>query len=396
MCPLLATLHHIADIAPVNINYKINSYISQDISDNSQQDTQQGTAGYELSDEDYNEIFENIGLYGIDKTLGSGSGDVSFYRLFTAVRSGDGEYVRTLLIAMLKKATVEDILLNKRLIGQLIIIVLAGSVFVKLAGSLGGGFVSEQGFYVTYLLITSLLLTSFLSSMNIVSTAIGHVITSVKVIIPVYALSMNFIGSNVTSVGMYEIIMIGIGLVQVVISYMVLPLIKFYVIVALVNNVNNEDSFSKMCRLIHNLVSWMLKTIVVFIAGLSLIKSLLEPQMDILGKHSLGRLISAIPGGGMSAVLTGTFLKAGLVIKNSIGVTGIITIIAIVLSPVIKVMLVMLMIRLTAAILQPIGEKRYVNGIESLAQGMALLLQAIGSCAALFMLTIAIMAYASN
>ncbi|MCM1272844.1 MAG: stage III sporulation protein AE [Clostridium sp.] len=352
---------------------------------------------YDIPDETYNDIYNSINLYKADSLLKqSGINNVSLADLFTGIKNGDMAYVRQCIFLIIRNVTIEDILLNKEFLLQLIIIALLGSIFVRLAGTFGNGFVGEQGFYVTYLMITSLLLSSFLTSLDTVSNAIDHIIDLVSIIVPVYALSMNFIGSNATSVGMYELIMLGIWLVQVVISGVVLPLIKFYVIVALINNINKEDSFSKLCKLIRNIVGWLLKTIIVFIAGLSLIKSLLEPQMDILGKHSLGRFISAIPGGGMGAVITGTFLKAGMVIKNSVGVTGIVIIGIVTLTPVIKTFLVMLMIRITAAMLQPIGEKRYVDGIESLAQGMSLLLQTIGSSAALFMLTIAIMAFASN
>ncbi|MDE5873057.1 MAG: stage III sporulation protein AE, partial [Lachnospiraceae bacterium] len=308
----------------------------------------------------------------------------------------DFNYVKQSVWKIIKKITVEDILVNKQLIIQLIIIVLLGSVFVKLSGSFNGNFVSEQGFYVTYLMITSILLSSFLISLDMVGDAIDSIISFVKIVIPVYALSMNFVGNPVSSAGMYELIMVGIWLVQIVISGIVLPMIKFYVIVSLVNNLNKEDSLSKLCILVRNIVIWMLKTIVVFIVGLSIIKSLLEPQLDALGKNTINKIVSAIPGGGMGALITGTFLKAGVVIKNSIGIAGIIILGIIALAPVLKTFIIMMLIRVTAAMLQPIGEKRYVNGIETLASGMSLLLKAIGSSVALFMLVVAIMAYASS
>ena len=345
-----------------------------------------------MTDELYMDIYNEIGLnevqYGINRL---GMEDISFNAIFSGIKNNDFNYVKQSVWKIIKKITVEDILVI-----QLIIIVLLGSVFVKLSGSFNGSFVSEQGFYVTYLIITSILLSSFLISLDMVGDAIDSIISFVKIVIPVYALSMSFVGNTVSSVGMYELIMVGIWLVQIVISGVVLPMIKFYVIVSLVNNLNKEDSLSKLCTLVKNIVIWMLKTIVVFIAGLSIIKSLLEPQLDALGKNTINKIVSAIPGGGMGALITGTFLRAGVVIKNSIGIAGIIVLGIIALAPVLKTFIIMMLIRITAAMLQPIGEKRYVNGIETLASGMSLLLKAIGSSVALFMLVVAIMAYASS
>ena len=321
-----------------------------------------------MTDELYMDIYNEIGLnevqYGINRL---GMEDISFNAIFSGIKNNDFNYVKQSVWKIIKKITVEDILVNKQLIIQLIIIVLLGSVFVKLSGSFNGSFVSEQGFYVTYLIITSILLSSFLISLDMVGDAIDNIISFVKIVIPVYALSMSFVGNTVSSVGMYELIMVGIWLVQIVISGVVLPMIKFYVIVSLVNNLNKEDSLSKLCTLVKN-----------------------------IGKNTINKIVSATPGGGMGALITGTFLRAGVVIKNSIGIAGIIVLGIIALAPVLKTFIIMMLIRVTAAMLQPIGEKRYVNGIETLASGMSLLLKAIGSSVALFMLVVAIMAYASS
>ena len=59
----------------------------------------------------------------------------------------------------------------------------------------------------------------------------------------------------------------------------------------------------------------------------------------------------------MGALITGTFLRAGVVIKNSIGIAGIIVLGIIALAPVLKTFIIMMLIRITAAMLQPIGEK---------------------------------------
>ena len=173
-------------------------------------------------------------------------------------------------------------------------------------------------------------------------------------------------------------------------------MIRFFVIVTLINNLNKEDYFSRMCKLINNLVNWILKTVVFFIAGLNIIKSLIEPHIDMIGRSAANRFMSALPSGSMISVLTGTFLGAGIVVKNSIGVAGILMIGLVVLAPVIKTLFIMVIIRVTSVVLQPVGEKRYIEGLEGLAQGIKLLLLCIFSSAVLFVLTIAIMAYATN
>lgn len=346
----------------------------------------------------YQELYDMLQIKDIERQIdAAGIGNqISLSNIIDGLIKGDSEYVSKYIISAIKNLLLGEVLVNRSLMLQLIIIVLMGSVFVNLSGSFGNAFVSENGFYVTYLIITSIMLTSFSVSLELVSGSIEKVLVLIRIIVPLYALAMNFLGHITTSAGMYEVILLGVWLVQVVILKIIIPMIKFYVIVSLVNNLNKENSFSKLCKLIKNMVSWLLKTIVVFIAGLNIIKSLIEPQIDALNKNTMSKIISSLPGGGITSVLAGTLLGAGVVVKNSIGIAGIIIILIIVLIPVIKTFFLMFAVRLTGVLIQPVGEKRYVNGVEALASGMSLLLQTIFSSVVLFVLTIAIMAYASS
>lgn len=346
----------------------------------------------------YDEIYNLLDIDGLERKL-EDSGlntHISVRGIINGIINGDREYVSSTVIKAFKGAIAGELLANRTLMLQLVAIVLLGSIFVNLSGSFGNGFISENGFYITYLIITSIMLTSFSISLELVESSIEKILVLIRIIVPVYALAMNYVGHAMSAVGMYEIILVGIWLVQVVILKLILPMIKFYVIISLINNLNREDSFSKMCQLIKNLVGWMLKTIVVFVAGLNIIKSLIEPQIDALGRNTVNRVISSIPGGGIMSVLAGTFLGAGLVVKNSIGVAGIILLALVVMIPVIKTFLIMLTVKITAVLIQPVGEKRYVDGVEALSQGMSMLLQTVGSSVVLFMLTIAIMAFSSG
>ncbi len=346
----------------------------------------------------YEEIYEMLDIDSLEKKINESSIgiDISITSIVDSIINQDTEYFKTLFLKGIEKILIGELSTNRTLMLQLVSIVLLGSIFVNMSGPFCKGFISENGFYVTYLIITSIILTSFLVSLELVTGSLEKILSLIRILVPVYAIAMNFVGHAATSAGMYQIILVGIWLVQVVILRFIIPMIKFYVIISLINNFNREDSFSKMSTLIKNLVEWMLKSIVIFTAGLNIIKSLIEPQIDALGRTTVNRVISAIPGGGVVSVLTGTFLGAGMVIKNSIGLAGIIILLLIVLVPVVKTFLIMLTVRITGVMIQPVGDKRYVEGVEALAKGMGLLLQTIGSSVVLFMLTIAIMSYATN
>jgi len=346
--------------------------------------------------DEYKQIYDLLDVEGTEKILNETGIHIDFSKLLDDIVHGNGKHVKELLFSMIKEALVGELILNKTLMFQIVTIVLLGSIFVNLATSFGTGFVSENGFYITYLIITSIMLVSFVSTMEMVQSTIENVLTTVKIMVPLYALAMNFVGQTMSSVGMYEMVMVGIWIVQVIILRFIIPMIKFYVIISLINNLNQEDNFSKMGILVMNIINWVLKTVVYFIVGLNIIKGLIEPHIDALGRNTVNRLATLVPGGGIVSALTGTFLGAGVVVKNSIGVVGIVILICVVMIPIVKLMLIMLTVRITSVMIQPIGEKRYVEGVEALAKGNQMLLHTLFSSVVLFMLIMAIVAYSAK
>lgn len=345
----------------------------------------------------YDAIFEELNLDELERALNQ-EGVATSMPVSEMVKKqveGDSKSVFSALLATISQVFFGELQKNKSLLLELVGIVLIGSIFVNLSNSFAGGFISENGFYITYMLMTSLLLTSFSMAYTITLAALDKVLVAVRLLVPAFLLVLQFVGHAATAGGTYNLVLIGIWLIQAVIIRLVLPLIEFYVIVSLVNNLQKEDSFSKLCELVQSLIKWILRTIIVVVIGLNVIKGLLEPQMDRIGKSAVNRALTAIPGSVVS-VLAGTYLACGMIIKNSIGVAGILILSGICLAPVIQLFLLMFTVRITTALIQPMGDKRYVDGTAALAHGIGMLMQALASALVLFIITLAIMTGVTN
>lgn len=345
----------------------------------------------EVQEDPYSDVYDQLDLQTVSESLKKEGISISFADLVDDIAHGDFKQVTSTLIRAIKETLLSDLQANKAIMLQLIGIILIGSIFTNLSTSFGG-FISENGFYITYLLMTSLLLSSFSLALSIAMAAMERILIAVRILVPSYILALQFIGGTASSAGTYSIVMISIWLLQAVIRRVVFPLVQFYVVLSLVNHLQKEDSFSKLCDLVKSIVQWILRSILFFVVGLNLIKGLLEPQIDMLGKTAAKRVLSALPGGFVS-VLAGTYLAAGMVIKNSIGVAGMLILFCICFLPFLKIFLIMFAVRVTAAIVQPMGDKRFVDGLSAMAQGMSLLMQTIANALVLFVVTLAIMSF---
>ena len=88
---------------------------------------------------------------------------------------------------------------------------------MNLSNSFAGGFISENGFYITYMLMTSLLLTSFSMAYSITLAALDKVLVAVRLLVPAFLLVLQFIGHATTAGGTYNLVLVGIWLIQAVI-----------------------------------------------------------------------------------------------------------------------------------------------------------------------------------
>lgn len=118
-----------------------------------------------------------------------------------------------------------------------------------------------------------------------------------------------------------------------------------------------------------------------------------QPAIDSIKQSAITRGAEAIPGigdaiGGVTEVVLGT----AVLIKNGIGMTGAVICIALCVGPLVQIGCIVIMYKLTAALIQPVSDKRIVGCVESVGDGCRLLMRVVFTTALLFLLTIVIVA----
>ena len=129
------------------------------------------------------------------------------------------------------------------------------------------------------------------------------------------------------------------------------------------------------------------------IIGLNIIQGLLTPAIDAVKRSLVLKGGEALPIvgdaiGGAAEVVLGT----AVLIKNGIGVAGMIICLVMCLVPIIQIAITSLMYQLIAALIQPVSDKRMVNCVSSVANGSKILLKIVFTTGVLFLITIAVVA----
>lgn len=343
-----------------------------------------------LKDYDFSEIEELLEGQ-------AGEGTLSFPELVGELLTGDVKTFFRELTDWVGTALGREITTNRSGLWQVLLLATIGALFTNLASVFEKDGISEMGFFITYLLLTSILLAGFGQAAEVASELVVLLLNFMSVLLPTFFLAAAVGGGTLTSLAFYEFTMIVIAVVQWLLANLFLPLIEVYVIARVLNHLSKEELFTKAADLMKTLLNWSLKGLLGLVTGYSLIQSLILPYVDAVKTGTVTKVIGALPGIGNSfASLASLVLGTGALIKNGIGTAALIVLIFLSAVPLLKLALIYLMYAAAMALMEPISDKRIVGCVEGVADGVRLLLKTAFTGLLLFLITIAILCACTN
>ncbi len=279
---------------------------------------------------------------------------------------------------------------QKQLAVQILLIALFSAVCTNFIRVFENSQIADISFYMMYLLIGTLLIGAFAEMQALTVNTLKSLFQFVTLLLPAYVVTIVFSAGSVSALGFYELTLLSVHILQLLFIKMVLPLIQIYVVFLFFNQLTQEDLFSQASEFLKTLLEWILKTTTAILAGLQTIQCLVAPAVDTLKNSTAHRIVKALPGvGGLMDSAAETIAGSALVIKNAVGVAGMIVVLLICLLPFLKLGLSVLLFRLLCAMLQPISEKRMVDCIRSFSDGVMLLMKTMLAGLAVFLVSLA-------
>jgi len=342
------------------------------------------TAAGQLSDYiDLDEI--EAGLAELTDT-----GSYSFRDTVKSLLRGEIPFDLNSLPNLLADAFLAEVMQQRQMALRILLVVLASAIFSNFVRMLENSQIADISFFMMYLLICVMLMKSFGVMNAAVERTCGSICGFMKVLLPSYLVAVVVSSGTVTALGFYEVTVLAMNLMQVFLIRIVLPAINFYLVLLVLNQLSKEDFFSKLASLVETVTGWLIKTVLTVVLGLQAVQCLIAPAVDSLKNSALHRLAKAIPGvGSVIDSAAETVAGSAAVIKNAVGVAGILALCAICLPPLARLAAGILIYRLLCALIQPFSDKRMVEGIESVARGAGLLLRTLVASVSIFIISLA-------
>ena len=322
---------------------------------------------------------------------------ITFGEVVSSLISGDMEETIRMFLQFLADQVSYEFDYNRKNLVYVLLVALTAAVFSSFAGAFKSRQISDISFYVMYMLLITLCLTAFRTSAEGLEERLGSLVDFMRVLCPSYFLAVAFASGSVTSLFFYNVILFLIYIVELVIVRFLLPVVNIYIMVRVLGNLTGEDFLSEFADLIKKVVSWILKTLLVCVISVNVVQGLLAPAIDAVKRSALTRTAEALPWvgnavGGVAEVVLGT----AVLIKNGIGMAGAVISVAICAVPIFQMLIMALMYKLAAALVQPVSDKRITTCISGVSEGYEIMVKVIFTAGLLFMITIAIVAVSTS
>lgn len=343
-----------------------------------------------LSEFDFQEIEESLQeMFPKEK--------ISFGDVVTSLMSGNAKDTGRIFLDFLSDLLAYEFKYNRKNLVYILLVSLAAAVFSNFAGAFQNRQISDISFYVLYMLLITLCLTSFQTAIQGLEGRLGSLVEFMQVLCPSYFLAVAFASGSTTSLFFYNVILLLIFVVELVIIRFLLPVVHIYIMVRILGNLTGEDFLSEFAELIHKIVTWVLRTLLACVVGINVVQGLLAPAIDALKRSTLTRTAEAIPWvGNVMGGAAEIFLGTAVLIKNGIGMAGAVIAVVICAVPIIQMGLMALMYKLAAALVQPVSDKRITACISGVSEGYELMVRMIFTVGLLFLLTIAVVAMSTS
>lgn len=279
----------------------------------------------------------------------------------------------------------------------ILILGVAAALFTGFADLFQDHQVSDLAFYFIYLLLIAVLLRFFADTAGTVREILGSVTTFIKLYIPTYILAVGSASGAASAAAYYHLLLIVVFLIEWGFLEILLPVVQGYVLLTVINGVWMEEKLALLLELLEKGIAGSIKASLWLVTGFSLLQSMISPVIDSLQSGTVKKALSALPGiGGLTEGMFEMALGSAVLVRNSLGLYLTLLLIGLCAVPVLKIALTACVIKLSAALVGIISDKRLTNCVSRVGEGNLMLLKLTLTCVGMFLIQVAIISYSTG
>lgn len=228
--------------------------------------------------------------------------------------------------------------------------------------------------------------------------SVESMVNQTNITFPILLTLMIGMGANATAGVFQPVVAIMSTYIADIFHFYIIPLFMVSFVFGIISNISDNIKLDKFSSFISSLFKWSVGLIFTLFFAVFTIQGISAGSFDSVSIRTTKYTIKSyvpIMGGylsdGMDLILSSTIL-----IKNSIGLVGVLMIISTIISPIIEIVVCSLLLKLVSAILQPIGNNKISNFLTSTSKSIVMLSTCIIAIGFMYLISIGLIMTMSN
>ncbi|NOU64432.1 MULTISPECIES: stage III sporulation protein AE [Paenibacillus] len=291
-----------------------------------------------------------------------------------------------------------EIIINGKLLASIVVLTVFSMILETLQSSFERNTVSKLGYTITYMVLIIIAINSFSVAIGYAKTAISSMIQFMFAIMPLLLTLLASMG-NVTSVAiLHPLIVFMIHSVGTAIYVFVFPLLFFSAVLHIVSSLSDKFKVTQLANLLRTVSLSMLGVFVTVFLGVISIQGTAGAVRDGVAirtaKYITGNFVPVV--GRLFSDATETVIGASLLVKNAIGLVGVVILVLLCAFPAIKILTLAFIYNLSAALMQPLGDSPIIACLQTIGKSLIYVFAALAAVSLMFFLALTIMITISN
>lgn len=265
-------------------------------------------------------------------------------------------------------------------------------LLTNFSGSFGSKAVSSIGTLICSFIVITLCISSFYQTYESCSRTVDIMTTTMEVLLPIMIPLLISMGGLSSGSIMDPVIIGAVTGFNFIMQHIVLPMVFMSAIFILVNSMTEKDYVNKLAVFMRKGALFITGLTITVFSGITAVQGIVTKSADGLlmntARFSIDNFVPII--GGFAADSLDMVISCIGIIKNAVGIIGIIIIVSLLVMPIIKILAIAVIYKLTAIAAEPISNKNISDSLNEIGTSAITMTVVLGASAFMFLIFITI------
>lgn len=292
----------------------------------------------------------------------------------------------------------KEVISNFSILGQLLILSIFCAILQNLHNAFEEDAIGRLAYSMCYILIIIMAVKSFNDAMRIGVDAIDTMVGFMQALMPTLLALLAAVGGISSSAVFQPLLFSSIAVITTLIKVFVMPLVLFSAVLSILDNLSDSVNISKLASLLKQVAVGALGLALTAFTGVIAVQGIASASIDgatiRTAKFAVDNFIPIV--GKFLSDAFDAVVSCSMILKNGIGIAGFLILLLICSFPLIKMFSIVLIYKVTSALIQPILDNQIVQCLNDMSNAMLVLLTCVIAVAVMFFMALTVIMGVGN